>query len=398
MPSKNNNMIIPAQHRPPPGQHCNALANPPAISFPPCPPINPCPPIPPTHHSSAGCPASRKKEQQEEDRKEMCEEWTRAVIENKPEFFVKMYDRIQNAVNPDCVVCICGQEFPCHSIALQCYSKFFDRVRRTDDPTKPCQYITLPEDRVTPQAFIDVMNWILLPPPECQEIIRLDNVVDLYLAASFLEIPELECQCLGYIQSDAFQNCLDILDVFSEVRAKSACVMMEVMTPLMAKLFTNIVNSQEFLCYCQEDVIFLLSNDSLVLPSELDVFQAAVHWLFYDWPDRCRHTMCLMQCVRFGQMSTWQLVNIRRNTRFQEWQILLEQFPELIEMIDDGIIVSVLRDNLDDESPDYQSQLRDFGLTIPPARCWINGLPDDSLHVDGELRGTNRNSVSSKLN
>lgn len=70
--------------------------------------------------------------------------------------------------------------------------------------------------------------------------------------------------------------------------------------------------------------------------SEMEVFMAAVRWLMCDWEKRHKHLVEVMSCVRFGLISPWQLVDVRRNPENQEF-LLVTRNPDVSCMIEDGL-------------------------------------------------------------
>lgn len=63
---------------------------------------------------------------------------------------------------------------------------------------------------------------------------------------------------------------------------------------------------------------------------------SAARWLDYKWNDRKLYLLDAMKCVRFGLMTPWQLVELKRNANDKEIQRLVE-CPEVQQMIDDAL-------------------------------------------------------------
>jgi hypothetical protein len=75
---------------------------------------------------------------------------------------------------------------------------------------------------------------------------------------------------------------------------------------------------------------------SFIVNSEMEVFMAGVRWLMYDWENRKESLIEIMNSVRFGLISPWQLVDIRRNPENQEF-LLVTRHHEVSRMIEDGL-------------------------------------------------------------
>lgn len=63
---------------------------------------------------------------------------------------------------------------------------------------------------------------------------------------------------------------------------------------------------------------------------------AGVRWLYGDWPARRRFATEVMRCVRFGLISPWQLVDIKRNPDNGEILEIVND-SEVQQMVDDGL-------------------------------------------------------------
>lgn len=63
---------------------------------------------------------------------------------------------------------------------------------------------------------------------------------------------------------------------------------------------------------------------------------AGVRWLHGDWDARKRFTVDVMKCVRFGLISPWQLVDIKRNPDNAEILQIVNE-PEVQHIVDDGL-------------------------------------------------------------
>lgn len=70
--------------------------------------------------------------------------------------------------------------------------------------------------------------------------------------------------------------------------------------------------------------------------SEIEVLMAGVRWLHGDWISRRRFAVDVMRCIRFGLISPWQLVDIKRNPDNAEILEIVNE-PEVQQMVDDGL-------------------------------------------------------------
>lgn len=63
---------------------------------------------------------------------------------------------------------------------------------------------------------------------------------------------------------------------------------------------------------------------------------SAVRWLMHDWENHKRHLVDIMRCIRFGLISPWQLVDIRRNPENPEF-IEVTSNADVQQMVEDGL-------------------------------------------------------------
>lgn len=73
-----------------------------------------------------------------------------------------------------------------------------------------------------------------------------------------------------------------------------------------------------------------------LLCSEIEVLMAGVRWLYGNWSIRSRFAVDVMKCVRFGLISPWKLVDIKRNPENNEIMEIVNK-PEVQQMVDDGL-------------------------------------------------------------
>lgn len=63
---------------------------------------------------------------------------------------------------------------------------------------------------------------------------------------------------------------------------------------------------------------------------------SAARWLDHCWPERQAHLQDVMQCVRFGLMAPWQLIEMKRNVDIKEIQRFVDS-TQVQSMIDDAL-------------------------------------------------------------
>lgn len=76
------------------------------------------------------------------------------------------------------------------------------------------------------------------------------------------------------------------------------------------------------------------------------MLMAGVRWLYGDWSARRQYAVDVMRCVRFGLISPWQLVDIKRNPDNAEILEIVNE-PEVQQMVDDGLALVFFKIPLD---------------------------------------------------
>ncbi|PZC81744.1 hypothetical protein B5X24_HaOG212187 [Helicoverpa armigera] len=126
--------------------------------------------------------------------------------------------------------------------------------------------------------------------------------------------------------------------------------------PRVMRFFLPLVASRDFIDLDTEELMIFLKSNYISVTStidtrnlfpyalgstkfeirEIEVLMAGVRWLYGDWSARRRFSVEVMRCVRFGLISPWQLVDIKRNPDNAEILEIVNE-PEVQQMVDDGL-------------------------------------------------------------
>lgn len=68
----------------------------------------------------------------------------------------------------------------------------------------------------------------------------------------------------------------------------------------------------------------------------MEIFMSAVRWLKHDWKNRDCFKYEVLECVRFGNIAPWQLVDIKKNSENPDF-LELANDAKICKMIDDGL-------------------------------------------------------------
>ncbi|XP_072393061.1 uncharacterized protein [Diabrotica undecimpunctata] len=287
--------------------------------------------------------------------------WQKVALPEKKNLYLELYSRITNYTNADCKVYIDNEEFNCHLIVLQCYSELFDAYIAV-------KKVELPSDKCTATSFAFIYEWMITGEPSYRDLTR-DNVLDIFNSAKYLKIKDLVEQCWAFIDhNEVFYEDTAFL-LYMDAKEKSLTEVRELMLPRIQGFFLMLVSSQNWLELEVEDVKNFLKSNYICVNCEMEVFMSAVRWLKHDWASRDRYKYDLLDCVRFGNIAPWQLVDIKRNPENPDFMDLAKD-PKICKMIDDGLAYVIIKYWYGQENDDFQHWNAVLGLQEPPPRNW----------------------------
>ncbi|KPI91617.1 Alpha-scruin [Papilio xuthus] len=147
--------------------------------------------------------------------------------------------------------------------------------------------------------------------------------------------------------------------------------------PRVMRFFLPLVASRDFLELEPDEVMTFLKSNYICVTSEIEVLMAGVRWLYGNWPARRRLVVDIMRCIRFGLISPWQLVDIKRNPDNAEILEIVNE-PEVQQMVDDGLAYVIIKYWYGNNSKNYYHWIDVLGLSEPAERNWIG---EEKNHV-----------------
>ncbi|KAK9295619.1 hypothetical protein QLX08_010110 [Tetragonisca angustula] len=288
-------------------------------------------------------------------------DWDNVILPEKTDLYQELARRITNYKNADCIVRIDHDEFHCHLLVLQSYSSFFDE--------KNCKEIDLTESDVSSKAFSLIYDWMISSQNESYRLLQRDNILEIFTAAQYLGIKELEEQCWAFIDNDELFTEDTAFLLYLEARKVGNTAVMELMVPRIMKFFLMLVSTKDFLQLSVDELCLLLKSNYICVNSEMEVLMSAVRWLMHDWANRKQHMLEVLKCVRFGLIAPWQLVDVKRNPENPEFMELMSS-PEVQKMVDDGLAFVIIKYWYGNQTEDYYHWIDLLGLTEPTNRNW----------------------------
>lgn len=178
----------------------------------------------------------------------------------KEDLFKLLKNMIDNHIKPSVQIRIGQVTFNCHMMVLQCYSDFFMDCNNEI-------LIQLPEEKITPAAFIMVYDWMLSPQP----LVQREGILELFTAANFLRIKDLINQCWLCLDDDVrFREDTAFL-LYLEARKFGLESLEQLMLMRICKFFLTLVASKEFLSLNSKEICTLMSSNTIGVNSQIEV-------------------------------------------------------------------------------------------------------------------------------
>ncbi|XP_060654544.1 uncharacterized protein LOC132790123 [Drosophila nasuta] len=168
----------------------------------------------------------------------------------------------------------------------------------------PNLYLELPSHKVPMNLMAKLYHWLI----DDNYMFPLgDDFLAIYEMAKFLDLRRLLEQFWftfstssseGFWEQGAFKGYLD-------ARQMPCPDMMSIFLTRIRKCFLPLVASIEFLQLDVNELIFLFKLDTISVNCEDEIFFTAVRWLEYDWSERKKHIIEIMNHIRFRLISPW---------------------------------------------------------------------------------------------
>uniref|UniRef100_A0A1A9WF16 BTB domain-containing protein n=1 Tax=Glossina brevipalpis TaxID=37001 RepID=A0A1A9WF16_9MUSC len=287
------------------------------------------------------------------------EGWEQIEQSRKQNLYKLLKNMIDNNIKPNVQIRIGDVTFNCHMMVLQCYSDFFMDCNKE-------VLIQLPEEKITPEAFTMVYEWMLSEEP----LIQRESVVQLFNAATLLGIKGLIEQCWHCLDDDLYIREETAFLLYLEARKYHLENLSQLMLMRICKFFLTVVASKEFVMLTAEEVCSLLSSNTIGVNSEIEILMSAIRWLHYDWKERECHMLDLLKCVRFSLMPPWLLVTLTNTSECSEIDQIIKH-PEVKKMINNGITYATAQIYYGEKRDEFLQLLESFQVLPPMQRQWV---------------------------
>lgn len=203
-------------------------------------------------------------------------------------------DMLDNNKFIDCVLRIQGKEFPCHRLVLAACSPYFRAMFLSDLEESKKKEIDL-ED-VDPDVMGKILHYIYTSEIEITE----KNVQDIFSVANMFQIPSIFTVCVSFLQKKlCLSNCLAIFRLGLMLDCPRLAVSAR---DFLCDRFNLIVRDEEFSQLSPDELIAIISSDSLNVEKEEDVFQVVMKWAAKDKENRAKALPVVFESIRFRLM------------------------------------------------------------------------------------------------
>ncbi|XP_061442002.1 kelch-like protein 40 [Rhineura floridana] len=220
----------------------------------------------------------------------------------------------------DCVLKVKGKEFPCHRLVLAACSPYFRAMFLSDVEESKKKEISL-ED-VDPEVVGKILHYIYTSELELTE----QNVQDIFSVANMFQIPSIFTVCVSFLQKRlCLSNCLAIFRLGLMLDCARLAVAAR---DFICDRFALISRDEEFCQLSPDELIAIISSDSLNIEKEESVFEAVMKWATAkDHESRVQALPVVFESIRFRLMDKDYFRD------HVEKHALIKSSPELLKKI-----------------------------------------------------------------
>ncbi|XP_041350003.1 kelch-like protein 3 [Gigantopelta aegis] len=200
----------------------------------------------------------------------------------------------------DVMIKVDGQVYPMHKVALAAHSDSF-ATRHCNQTMSEVSHIDLP--RGLGNALKEILRYIYTT----EISINTKNVSDILACAKHLGITKIIKKCELTLLNYNTENVLDLIEI---AKKNEMFQVVSQMQNFICKKFSEITNTEKFLQCSVDEICHILSDDSLAVGRELDVFTAAKRWIEYQKQARLRFAEDALKTVRMIYISPEELVTL----------------------------------------------------------------------------------------
>nr|XP_034985717.1 kelch-like protein 40 [Zootoca vivipara] len=220
----------------------------------------------------------------------------------------------------DCVLKVKGTEFPCHRLVLAACSPYFRAMFLSDMEESKKKEIDL-ED-VDPEVMGKILHYIYTSELDITE----QNVQDIFTVANMFQIPSIFTVCVSFLQKRlCLSNCLAIFRLGLMLDCARLAIAAR---DFISDRFALISRDEEFSQLSPDELIAIISADSLNVEKEEAVFEVVMKWATArDCEARAKALPVVFESIRFRLMDKGYFKD------HVEKHALVKSSPELLKKV-----------------------------------------------------------------
>ncbi|XP_052231370.1 kelch-like protein 24 [Dreissena polymorpha] len=208
---------------------------------------------------------------------------------------------LRTGSHADTTIVVDGRVFPCHKVVLSAMSPYFEAMFNHDMIETRGGIVTLYD--IEPDVFDCLLRYMYTGV----EVVDHNNAEQIFKASSMLQIPCLQQRCEDFLLTQVSKdNCLGIWKI---ARAHNCKNLAEITLISIVEHFPEICNSDDFQSLEVDDMVALLSSESLAVPNEESVCDAVVSWLKFE-PSRQSHCAAIFEVLRLPLVTPEYLFSL----------------------------------------------------------------------------------------
>lgn len=195
----------------------------------------------------------------------------------------------------DCTLKAGDKSLPCHRLILSACSPYFREYFLSEIDEAKKKEVVL--DNVDPAVLDLIIKYLYSASIDLND----GNVQDIFALASRFQIPSVFTVCVSYLQKRlAPGNCLAILRLGLLLDCPRLAISAR---EFVSDRFVQICKEEDFMQLSPQELISVISNDSLNVEKEEVVFEAVMKWVRTDKENRVKNLSEVFDCIRFRLMT-----------------------------------------------------------------------------------------------
>jgi len=195
----------------------------------------------------------------------------------------------------DTVIVAGGVRLPCHRKVLMEHSSYF-RSMFGGFREKSLSCIEIKDIRNS-KIMTQIMKFMY-----CKDVsLNPRTVQDILCAATYLQIQSLSDNCVQYISNRMDKS--TAVSIYLYTANLGPWDLHVAAQKFLLQHFDEICKTRQFMDLSKDQLLFLISNEKLLVSSEYSLFKAVISWISHSTTDRCQYIEPLLQYIYFHLMT-----------------------------------------------------------------------------------------------